>query len=72
MIQAVNSIQYPAFYKWFPTADIHELLAPDLLHQVYKERLRTHSQMDSRLSLYNKWSRMADKILDDMIGGESC
>ena len=37
----VYSIQYPAFTNDFQRADIHELLAPDLLTKSYKERLRT-------------------------------
>ena len=51
----------------FQRADIHELLAPDLLHQVIQGTFKDHIVKWIQDYLYITNDRgMADKILDDI------
>jgi Plavaka transposase len=64
-----NSIQYPGqpFTNDFQRADIHELLAPDLLHQVIQGTFKDHIVKWVQDYLYKTNDQgTADKILDDI------
>jgi hypothetical protein len=67
MIQVVNSIHYQPFTNDFQRADIHELLAPDLLHQVIQGTFKDHIVKWIQNYLYITNDRgTADEILDDI------
>ena len=55
------------FTHGFPRADIHELLSPDLLHQIIKGTFKDHlvTWVSDYISAVNT-PRQAKKILDDI------
>ncbi len=55
------------FTNYFPRADIHELLSPDLLHQVIKGTFKDHlvTWVEEYLVLTHGQAR-ANEILDDI------
>jgi Plavaka transposase len=55
------------FTKYFPRADIHELLAPDLLHQLIKGVFKDHlvTWVEEYLVKTHGQAR-ANEILDDI------
>jgi len=58
---------YQPFTNDFERADIHELLAPDLLHQVIKGTFKDHLVAWVHNYLYATHSKSrADEILDDI------
>jgi hypothetical protein len=65
-VQVSNSIIQP-FTNDFQRADIHELLAPDLLHQVIQGTFKDHIVKWVQDYLYvTNDQGTADKILDDI------
>jgi hypothetical protein len=67
MTQVINSILVQPFTNDFQRADIHELLAPDLLHQVIQGTFKDHivKWIQDYLYITNERGR-ADEILDDI------
>ena len=59
-----HNILYQPFTEHFPRADIHELLAPDLLHQLIKGTFKDHlvTWIESYLT-HTHPSKLAKKIL---------
>ncbi|OJT04296.1 hypothetical protein TRAPUB_4994, partial [Trametes pubescens] len=62
----VNDVR--PFTDYFPRADIHELLAPDLLHQLIKGTFKDHlvSWVEDYIRLTAPSARAAKRILDDI------
>jgi hypothetical protein len=60
-------INLQPFTNSFERADIHELIAPDLLHQVIKGTFKDHlvSWVEAYLE-HEHGKRQASKILDDI------
>lgn len=59
---------FQPFTDYFPRADIHELLAPDLLHQLVKGTFKDHlvSWVEDYIRLSAPSARAAKRILDDI------
>jgi hypothetical protein len=65
MLRLMNHSQ--PFTNDFPRADIHELIAPDLLHQLIKGTFKDHLVTWVEEYLVHTHGRArADKILDDI------
>jgi hypothetical protein len=55
------------FTNNFPQADIHELIAPDLLHQLIKGTFRDHIVEWVKKYLYQMHGKKeAERIMDDI------
>jgi hypothetical protein len=56
------------FTNEFPCADIHELIAPDLLHQIIKGTFKDHlvTWVEELLLHIHKDKKKVNRILDDI------
>ena len=56
------------FTAYFPRADIHELLSPDLLHQIIKGTFKDHlvAWVEDYIRITAPSEREANRIIDDI------
>jgi hypothetical protein len=54
------------FTSFFPRADIHELLTPDLLHQVIKGTFKDHLVTWIEKYIEMRYGANAERIMDDI------
>jgi hypothetical protein len=65
-LQFLNTFYQP-FTNDFPRADIHELIAPDILHQLIKGTFKDHLVEWIEKYLYQTHSKKeAQRIMDDI------
>lgn len=63
-----RNISCQPFTYYFPRADIHELLSPDILHQLIKDTFKDHlvSWAEEYIKITAASEREAKEILDDI------
>lgn len=69
LLYTSNYIYYQPFTNEFPRADIHELIAPDLLHQVIKGTFKDHLVTwveEILLHIHGNNRTKVNQILDDI------